>query len=233
MAKKVSLATALHRVLTPSIPFNFPAVAPEKGTEVAVDNLPVQTAEQKLRLPKPQGLATDQFLYFFLRLRKGEVRRVVQRAQAIYPGETPDKLARRLVNTQSTLSFLGGTLLHLPQLLPVAGSALKFVGFAGGTSIMTRMHLYLILEIAHLYGHDIDDQARVPEMMAIVAASGLAATSPFLVHALKWHPFAAIPTSGLTVLAMTQLIGTAAIRHYAKPIERGEQHAALPAPVVS
>lgn len=233
MAKKVSLATAVHRVLSRSTPSHFPSVTPRQSGEVVMDAPPVHATEYTPRPPKPQGLATDQFLYFFLRLRKGEVRRVVQRAQAIYPGETPDKLARRLVNTQSTLSFLGGTLLHLPQLLPVAGSALKFAGFAGGASIMTRMHLYLILEIALLYGLDIDDQARVPEMMAIVAASGIAATSPLLVHALKWHPLAAIPTSGLTVLTMTQLIGAAAIRHYSKAIQTGERLTAIPAPAIS
>lgn len=163
---------------------------------------------------KPQGLATDQFLYFFLRLRKGEVRRVVQRAQSLYPGETPEQLARRLINTQCALSFIGGAILHLPQLVPVAGNVLKLSGFAGGASIMTRMHLYLILEVALLYGHDIDDRARVPEMVAVIGASGASATTPFLVNALDWHPLAAIPTSGVAVTAVTQLVGRAAIKLY-------------------
>lgn len=163
---------------------------------------------------KAQGLATDQFLYFFLRLRKGEIRRVVQRAQTLYPGESPEKLARRLINAQSVLSFVGGAILHLPQLVPAAGNVLKLAGFAGGASVITRMHLYLILEIAHLYGQDIDDQARVPEMMAIVAASGGATATPFLVNALNWNPLAAIPTSGVAVTTVTQLIGTAAINLY-------------------
>jgi hypothetical protein len=163
---------------------------------------------------KPQGLAEDQFFYFFLRLRKGEIRRVVQRAQSLYPGESPEQLARRLINAQSTLSFFGGALLHLPQLFPAAGSLLKFAGFVGGASAMTRMHLYLILEIALLYGHDIDDRSRVREMMSVVAASGIAAASPFLVDALDWHPAAAIPVSGLTSVAITRLIGESAIRLY-------------------
>ena len=163
-----------------------------------------------------QGLATDQFLYFFLRLRKGEIRRVVQRAKTLYPDDSPEQLARRLINSQSVLSFVGGALLHIPQLIPVAGNALKFAGFAGGASILTRMHLYLILEIALLYDQDIEDKARVPEMMAVVAASGVAAASPFLVNALQWNPLAAIPTSGLSSALITQLIGAAAIRHYAR-----------------
>ena len=163
-----------------------------------------------------QGLAIDQFLYFFLRLRKGEIRRVVQRAKTLYPEDTPEQLARRLINSQSVLSFVGGALLHIPQLIPAAGNALKFAGFAGGASILTRMHLYLILEIALLYDQDIEDKARVPEMMAVVAASGIAASSPFLVNALQWNPMAAIPASGLSSALITQLIGAAAIRHYAK-----------------
>ena len=165
-------------------------------------------------ISKLQGIAEDQFFYFFLRLRKGEIRRVVQRAQSLYPGESPEQLARRLINAQSALSFFGGALLHLPQLFPVPGNVLKFAGFAGGASAMTRMHLYLILEIALLYGHDIDDRARVPEMMSVVAACGLAAATPFLVDALDWHPAAAIPVSGLTSVAVTRLIGETAIRLY-------------------
>lgn len=167
-----------------------------------------------MNVKKPQGMATDQFLYFFLRLRKNEIRRIVQRTQTLYPGETTEQLARRLINSQCALSFISGTLLHLPQLLPVAGVVLKFAGFAGGASILTRMNLFLILEIAMLYGHDIEDQARVPEMMAIVSASGLAATTPFWVNALNWSPFAAIPVSGVTVATLTQLIRAAAIEHY-------------------
>ena len=170
-----------------------------------------------MNVKKTQGMVTDQFLYFFLRLRKNEIRRVVQRVQTLHPDETPEQLARRLIDTQSTLSFIAGTLLHLPQLLPVASIALKFAGFAGGASVLTRMHLYLILEIALLYGHDIEDQARVPEMIAIVSASGLSAATPFLVNALDWNKLAAIPTSGVTVAAMTQLIGLAAIQRYSNP----------------
>jgi hypothetical protein len=164
--------------------------------------------------PKVQSIAEDQFFYFFLRLRKGEIRRVVQRAQSLYPGESSEQLARRLINAQSTLSFFGGALLHLPQLFPVPGNVLKFAGFVGGASALTRMHLYLILEIALLYGHDIDDRARVPEMMSVVAACGMAAATPFLVDALDWHPAAAIPVSGLTSVAVTRLIGENAIRLY-------------------
>jgi len=178
------------------------------------------------RQTRMQGLATDQFLYFFLRLRKNEIRRVVQRAQTLYPGEEPEQLARRLINTQSALSFIGGALLHLPQLIPVAGHTLKFAGFAGGASVLTRMHLYLILEIALLFDQDVEDQARIPEMIAVIAASGVAASSPFLVAALGWHPTAAIPASGLSSAAITQMIGAAAVRYY---VSASRQDTAAPA----
>ncbi len=163
---------------------------------------------------KTQGMVTDEFLYFFLRLRKGEVRRVVQRVKALYPDDTPEQLARRLINTQSILSFIGGSVLHLPQLIPVASNVWKLAGFAGGASLMTRMHLYLILEIALLFDQDIEDKARVAEMIAVIAASGVSAASPFLVSQLQWNPLAAIPVSGLTATAVTQLIGAEAIRLY-------------------
>ena len=169
------------------------------------------------RQPRQQSVAVDQFFYFFLRLRKGEVRRIVQRVKTLYPGETPEQLARRLILAQSSLSLVGGALLYLPMLFPVAGNVLKMVGFVGGASMLTRVNLYLILEIALLFGKDIDDQARVPELMAVIAASGLSATSPFVVSQLDWHPAASIPASGVMAATVAKLIGEAAIAFYQRP----------------
>lgn len=163
---------------------------------------------------RPQGLLTEQFFYFFLRLRKSEIRRIVKRTQELYPGESNRKLARRIIHTQSLLSFTGGALLQLPGLFPGIGSVLKVAGLVGGSSMLTRMHLYLILEIAHLYGEDIEDRARVPEMMAVLAGVAVPATSPYLTSLMEWHPASAIPVSGLSASAVTLLIGEAAIRFY-------------------
>jgi hypothetical protein len=209
MNRKMNLTDALHQGAAQAI---RDASAFSEESKPAMGENPAG----KVRRPKPQSLATDQFFYFFLRLRKNEVKRVVQRAQSLYPEDSRERLARRLINTQSTLSFMAGALLHIPMLLPATGTALKFIGFAGGTSIMTRMHLYLILEIAHIYGHDVDDRARVPEMMAIIASSGLAASAPLLVQRMAWAPMATIPTAGLTVAGITQVIGHAAIQYYRK-----------------
>lgn len=178
---------------------------------------------------KTQGMVTDEFLYFFLRLRKGEVRRVVQRVKSLYPDETPEQLARRLVNAQSVLSFVGGAILHVPQLLPVAGNVWKLAGFAGGASVMTRMHLYLILEIALLFDQDIEDKARVPEILAVIAASGAAAATPYLVSQLRWNPLAAIPASGISATLITQVIGAEAISLYKKKQKKALAAAALTA----
>ena len=227
MTKRIRLSSALHQGPAKSNE-TLSLAADALKEDIGTNKLPMATGRGR-KSPKLQSIGTEQFFYFFLRLRKSEVRRVVQRVKALYPGEPPDKLARRLINTQSTLSFLGGALLYLPQMIPLAGSALKFGGFAGGASVMTRMHLYLILEIALLYGHDIDDQARVAEMMSIVAASGIAAGTPFLITALNWHRLAAIPTAGITVMATTQLIGAAAIRHYSKAARVRDQASTIPA----
>ena len=216
MVKRVNLSSALQsggaRVKTEN---------PDLASSLGLNPGETATAPPRLRPVKPQSLAADQFFYFFLRLRKNEVKRVVQRAQSLYPTDTRERLARRLINTQTTLSFMAGALLNIPLLLPGAGQALKFVGIAGGTSMMTRMHLYLILEIAHIYGHDVDDKARVPEMMAIIASSGLAAGAPWLVQRMAWPQLAAIPAAGLTVAAITQIIGQAAISHYQRKLPTG------------
>lgn len=104
--------------------------------------------------------------------------------------------------------------MHLPVLLPGLGQALTLLGFVGGASAITRMHLYLILEIALVYGKDIEDEARVSEMAAVVAVTGAAAAAPLLVHALELNPLYTIPAGGLTATAVTRLIGERAIRLY-------------------
>lgn len=180
-----------------------------------------------------QSLTTDQFFYFFLRLRKGEVRRTVQVLQERFPTEGPQQLSKRLIASKARLSLLGGSLLQVPMLLPGIGQVLKLAGVVGGASMLTRMQLYLILEIALVFGKDIDDQARVAEMAAVVAATGAGVAAPLLVRAFEWHPAYALPLGGLSATATTRMIGAAAIRYYAAGTGagRGARHAvALPPP---
>jgi hypothetical protein len=166
--------------------------------------------------PAQQSILADQFFYFFLRLRKARIRKVVESVNNAHPGESAEQKARRLIAAQTPLSFFGGALLHLPVLIPGLGQAFKLLGFVGGTSVITRMHLYLILEIALLYGKDLDDTARVPEMLAVVAATGLAAGAPWLLQVLELNPLYSLPAAGLTTSGVAQLIGEQAIRLYAK-----------------
>jgi len=113
------------------------------------------------------------------------------------------------------------------MLIPGLGQALALLGFVGGASALTRMHLYLIMEIALLYGKDIDDQARVPEMVSVVLATGLAAGAPLLTQILKVNPLFALPAGGLTCAGAAQLVGESAIRHYSRELLEAE----APAPV--
>jgi hypothetical protein len=173
---------------------------------------------KNLSIRNTQDILTENFFYFFLRLRKSHVRKVVETMNARYPDETLEQRARRLISAQTPLSFLGGTLLQLPMLIPGLGQALRLLGFVGGAATLTRMHLYLILEIALLYGRDIDDQARVPEMVSVVAATGLAAGAPLLFQAFEMSPLLALPAGGLTSASVAQLIGESAIRFYSQEV---------------
>jgi hypothetical protein len=172
-----------------------------------------------------QSQLTDDFFYFFLRLRKDRIRKVVKLLQERCQGETPEQLARRLIASQRQLSFLGGALLHLPMLFPGLGNAVQGLGAAGGAAVLTRMHLYLILEIALLYGMDIEDQGRVSEMVQVVLATGLVAGAPFLLEIFGWNPLLAMPTAALSAATVAQLIGEQAISLYS--------HAAAVAPPAS
>jgi hypothetical protein len=176
-----------------------------------------------------QSILTEEFFYFFLRLRKARVRKVVEAIQARFPDETSEQQARRLISSQSQLSFLGGAILHLPMLITGLGQTLQLLGVVGGGACLTRMHLYLILEIALLYGKDIDDQARVPEMVAVVAGTGLAIGAPLLMNALDLNPLVALPVAGLTASAVAQLIGEQAIRLYRDSLEHYKVPSGLPA----
>jgi hypothetical protein len=163
-----------------------------------------------------QSQLTDDFFYFFLRLRKDRIRKVVKLLQERCQGETPEQLARRLIASQRQLSFLGGALLHLPMLFPGLGNAVQGLGAAGGAAVLTRMHLYLILEIALLYGMDIEDQGRVSEMVQVVLATGLVAGAPFLLEIFGWNPLLAMPTAALSAATVAQLVGEQAIQLYSQ-----------------
>lgn len=164
-----------------------------------------------------QSRLTDDFLYFFLRLRKDRIRKVVADINVRHPEEAVEQKARRLIDAQTQLSLLGGLILDLPAMIPVIGHGLKILGFVGGTSALVRMHLYLILEIALLYGKDIDDEARVPEMAAVVAGTGVAVGAPFMADALGFHPLVSMATGAVAALTASRLIGESAIRYYSQP----------------
>jgi hypothetical protein len=168
---------------------------------------------------KRQSRMTDDFFYFFLRLRKDRIRKVVADINARFPEESVEQRARRLIADQTQLSLLGGLILDLPTMIPGIGQALKILGFVGGTSALVRMHLYLILQIALLYGKDIDDQGRVPEMLAVVTGTGLAVGAPFVADALGLHPLLSMVTGSLAAVSMSRLIGESAIRYYGQPQE--------------
>jgi hypothetical protein len=185
------------------------------------------TDDRQSTKPTVQGLATDQFFYFFLRLRKAEIRRTVQTLRARYPDQTAEQLSRRLIDSHSRLALVGGAFSYLPFMLPWIGPALKLAGIVGTASMLTRMHLYLILEIALVHGHDIDDEARVSEMAAVVGASGLAAGTPLLADALEWTPLIGLPVSMLSASAVTQLIGDTALRLYTGQLTTGSAAATL------
>ena len=161
-----------------------------------------------------QSVLTDNFFYFFLKLRKNRVQKVVAAINERFPEETIEQRARRLIAAQTPLSFIGGALAELPMVIPGLGQALGLLGLFGGASVLIRMHLYLILEIALLYGRDIEDEARVPEMVAVVLATGIAAGAPLLIRTMGANPLLALPAGGLTCAGAAQLIGESAIRFY-------------------
>ena len=63
-------------------------------------------------------------------------------------------------------------------------------------------------------GKDIDDRARVGEMAAVVAATGVSVAAPLLVKVFALPPVYTLPVGGLSASAATRLIGYTAVRLY-------------------
>ena len=164
------------------------------------------------------GLSTEKFFYFFMGLRKGEIRKQVQMMKERHPDDDPSQLARRFVAGQAPLSFLGGALMHLPMLFPALGPPLKLAGIAMGSSVMIRLNMTLLLQIALLFGHDIDDRARLKEMATIIAASGLASGTSLLPYVFNLEPRTKAIVGGVSVITVSQLIGETAIRYYSRSV---------------
>lgn len=189
---------------------------------------------ENLATPRKLGVAMDKFFFFFFGLRRSLVRERVTELKRNYPGESPEQLARRLINADTSLSLFSGALLHLPMLAPGVGLVFRLLGVAAVASAMTGLHIYLILEIALLFGRDIDDAARVPEILAIIAASGLTSGTPWLLRSVGLKPLLAVPVGTLTVAATRRLVVEAAIRYYRRtPKESSAQWVPAPAGATS
>lgn len=164
---------------------------------------------------KPWGLAMEKFFYFFMGLRKGEIRKQVAMMKALYPEDDAHRMARRFVGSQAPLSLLGGALLQAPKLIPAtAPPVLKLLGIATGASVMVRLNMTLLLQIALLFGHDIDDRARLKEMAAIIAATGLAGGASLLPQLAALTPTYKALAGGAAIAAVSQALGEAAIAYY-------------------
>ncbi len=118
-----------------------------------------------------QSIFVDEFMFYFMRLRKCHCRHIVGRLKRKYPAVSPVLLAERLVNAQSLLSFTAGALSNMPAEILPGNRSMRLIGIAGGSVVLTRMHIELILKIALIFGYDIDAKERVPEIIAVIAAT--------------------------------------------------------------
>ena len=162
-------------------------------------------------------LATEKFFFYYMGLRKGDLRNQVSIMQSRYPDESPEKLARKFISAQIPLSLAGSALIHIPTVVPTLGPAFRFMGLASGTTIMVVLNMTLIMQIALLYGYDINDRARLKELLAVVAATGLASSSTALIPQLAaLTPGLKALTGGATIMTASQLIGEIAIRYFSR-----------------
>ena len=175
------------------------------------------------------SLATEKFFFYFLGLRKGDLRKQVEIMKARYPEEGPERLARRFIAAQVPLSLIGSALVHGPTVVPGMAPILRLLGAASGTTVMVILNMTLFLQIALLFGYDIDDRARVKELLAVIAATGLASGSTSLIpHFASMQPLFQSLAGGGTIVAASQLVGETAIRYFKRTaVERDRENRAV------
>ena len=168
-------------------------------------------------------LATEKFLCYCMGLRKADLRAQVAMMKARHPDDSPERLARRFIAAQTPLSMVGSALIHLPNVVPALGPAFRFFGLASGTTLMMIFNMTLVMQIAHIFGHDLDDKARVKELMAAIAATAAASSSTLL-----FPPAAALSPrwrallGSAAIMASAQLIGEAALSHFRRSQVRSD-----------
>ncbi len=161
------------------------------------------------------SLATEKFFYYFLGLRKGDLSRQVEMMRARYPDDSPERLARRFIAAQIPLSLVGSVLVHGPLAVPATGPLFRFLGIASGTTVMVILNMTLLLQIALAYGYDIDDRARVKELLAVIGITGFASSSAFVIpQYMALEPGPRAVAGGATMVAASQALGEAAIKYF-------------------
>jgi hypothetical protein len=162
-------------------------------------------------------LATEKFFYYCMGLRKGEMRNQVESMKSRYPDETPERLARRFIAAQTPLSMVSSVLIHLPSVIPVAGPAFRFLGLASGTTLMMVLNMTLVMQIALIFDYDLDDRARIKELIAVIAATAAAASSTMLVPSIaSLRPGLRALVGSATIMTTAQLIGEIALKHFSR-----------------
>ena len=134
-----------------------------------------------------------------------------------HPDDTPERLARRFIAAQAPLSMVSSALIHIPSVIPVAGPAFRFLGVASGTTLMMVLNMTLAMQIALIFGRDLDDKARLKELFLVVAATGLASGSTTLVPQLSnLRPRLKAIAGGATIMTTSRLIGEIALQYYGR-----------------
>lgn len=163
------------------------------------------------------SLATEKFFYYCMGLRKGHMLAQVAMMRSRFPDDSPERLARRFIAAQAPLSMVGSALIQLPTVIPVAGPAFRFLGAVSGTTLMMVLNMTLIMQIGLIYGHDLDDRARIKELLAVIIATGLASGSTSLVPQLAdLAPRTRAIAGGAVIMTTSRLVGEVALKYFSR-----------------
>jgi uncharacterized protein (DUF697 family) len=82
---------------------------------------------------------------------------------------------------------------------------------------MMVLNMTLVMQIALIFGHDLDDRTRIKELLAVIAATGLASSSTAVVPQLaSLNPRLRAVIGAGAVMTTSQLMGEAALKYFSR-----------------
>lgn len=158
-------------------------------------------------------IGLDWLMTFLGKVDRDKVQQTVKQITALYPEETPNQIAHRLI-VQKT--WEGGRLGLLTNIIPPVAALFMGIELIATAKLQTEM----VYEIAYAYGLDLEEPARRGEILAIFGLSFGADILTTGLTVVEIIPGIGAVVGASTNAAMLYVLGQTACRYYEGKIDR-------------